>query len=245
MSTQSQTTDSLSPLQPILQDQALHAQTIARLEAAGAILLRPESSVFSPQVQIAAGAVIEPGVQLLGATRIGARSLVRSGCILENAIVGERVVLRNHCVISDSTIADAATIGPFAHLRPGSQVDAEAHVGNFVEMKKSRLGPGAKAGHLSYLGDATVGAGANIGAGVITCNYDGERKHPTAIGAGAFVGSDSTLVAPVSIGDGAYIGAGSCITREVPPDALAVGRSHQITKPEWAARRRQRLTKTC
>ncbi len=242
---ESQPTDFLSPLQPILQQHAQQAHTIARLQAAGAILLRPESSVFSPDVQIAAGAVIEPGVQLLGSTSIGARSLVRSGCVLENVIVGECVLLRNHCVISDSTIADAATIGPFVHLRPGSQVDAEAHVGNFVEMKKSRLGPGAKAGHLSYLGDATVGAGANIGAGVITCNYDGERKHPTTIGAGAFVGSDSTLVAPVSIGDGAYIGAGSCITREVPADALAVGRSHQVTKPEWAARRRQKQSKSC
>ena len=244
MSAPSQPAHFLSPLQPILQDHALHAQTIARLRAAGAILLQPETCVFGPDVLVASGAVIEPGVQLLGATGIGAGSLIRTGCILENAIVGERVVLRNHCVISDSTIADAATIGPFAHLRPGSQVDAEAHVGNFVEMKKSRLGQGAKAGHLSYLGDATVGPGANIGAGVITCNYDGQHKHPTAIGAGAFVGSDSTLVAPVTIGDGAYIGAGSCITREVPPDALAVGRSHQITKPEWAARRRQRQTKS-
>lgn len=229
----------MSSVQVILQSADEHAHTVARLQSAGAILLRPETSVFSPQVRIGAGTVIEPGVQLLGATSVGAGCQIRSGCILENATVGDRVVLRNYCVVTDSAIAAEATIGPFAHLRPGSQVDERAHVGNFVEMKNARLGKGAKAGHLSYLGDATVGDGANIGAGVITCNYDGQRKHRTEIGSGAFVGSDSTLVAPVTVGDGAYIGAGSCITREVPSNALAVGRSRQMVKPEWAARRRK------
>ncbi len=234
----------ISSVHPILSDSDQHHRTIVRLQSAGAILLRPEQSVFSPQVVIGEGTVIEPGVQLLGATRIGANCLVRSGCILENVTVADRVTLRNHCVVADSTIDSDATIGPFAHLRPGSHVSEQAHVGNFVEMKKARLGKGAKAGHLSYLGDATVGDGANIGAGVITCNYDGARKHETTIGAGAFVGSDSTLVAPVQIGDGAYIGAGSCITRSVPPDALAVGRSSQIVKPGWAASRRARSAKS-
>jgi len=140
-------------------------------------------------------------------------------------------------------IASDAKIGPFAHLRPGSDIGEEAHVGNFVETKKARLGKGAKANHLSYLGDAEVGAGSNIGAGVITCNYDGVHKHMTFIGEGAFVGSDSTLVAPVTIGDGAYIGAGSCITREVPADALSVGRARQVTKEGWAAAKRSRLKK--
>lgn len=229
----------MSLVHPILKDEAEHARTIARLQAMGAILLRPETSVFSPATQIGADTVIEPGVQLLGNTRIGAGCLIRSGCVLEDAQLGDGVVLRNHCVVTNSTIAAAATVGPFAHLRPGSHVAEQAHVGNFVEMKNARLGQGAKAGHLSYLGDATVGAGANIGAGVITCNYDGQRKHPTEIGAGAFVGSDSTLVAPLTVGEGAYIGAGSCITHEVPPHALAVGRSRQMVKPEWAARRRK------
>ncbi len=230
----------ISSVQQVLCDPEEHNRTIHRLRSAGAILLYPEQSVFGPQVEIGAGTVIEPGVQLLGSTRIGADCLIRSGCVVENASVADRVILRNHCVISDSAIEADATIGPFAHLRPGSNVAAEAHVGNFVEMKKARLGKGAKVGHLSYLGDASVGAGANIGAGVITCNYDGQKKHLTEIGAGAFVGSDSTLVAPVTVGDGAYIGAGSCITRDVPPDSLAVARSRQFTKENWAALRRQK-----
>lgn len=234
----------ISFIQKILLDFAAHNRTVERLQTAGAVLLRPEQSVFSPQVEIGAGSVIEPGVQLLGDTRIGVNCLIRTGCILENATLGDRVLLRNHCVVSDSVIDADATVGPFAHLRPGSQVAEQAHVGNFVEMKKARLGKGAKAGHLSYLGDATIGDGANIGAGVITCNYDGQRKHQTVIGAGAFVGSDSTLVAPVTVGDGAYIGAGSCITHEVPAEALGVARSRQIVKSGWAARRRVRGTES-
>jgi bifunctional UDP-N-acetylglucosamine pyrophosphorylase/glucosamine-1-phosphate N-acetyltransferase len=141
-------------------------------------------------------------------------------------------------VLGESTVADGARIGPFAHLRPGSEIGQDAHVGNFVETKKTRLGKGAKANHLSYLGDAEVGAGSNIGAGVITCNYDGVHKHVTRIGQGAFVGSDSTLVAPIEIGDGAYIGAGSCITENVSPGALAVGRSRQVNIEGWVATRR-------
>jgi bifunctional UDP-N-acetylglucosamine pyrophosphorylase/glucosamine-1-phosphate N-acetyltransferase len=147
--------------------------------------------------------------------------------------------------VTDSEIGSGAKIGPFAHLRPGSEIGEEAHVGNFVETKKARLDKGAKANHLSYLGDAVVGAGANIGAGVITCNYDGVHKHVTTIGAGAFVGSDSTLVAPVTIGEGAYIGAGSCITREVQADALSVARSRQVTKEGWAANKRRQQKEGC
>jgi bifunctional UDP-N-acetylglucosamine pyrophosphorylase/glucosamine-1-phosphate N-acetyltransferase len=140
-------------------------------------------------------------------------------------------------------VADGAKIGPFAHLRPGSDIGEDAHVGNFVETKKARLGKGAKANHLTYLGDAEVGAGSNIGAGVITCNYDGVHKHATRIGEGVFVGSDSTLVAPISIDDGAYIGAGSCITRDVPAGALAIGRAHQVTKEGWVSARRTKRVK--
>ena len=137
--------------------------------------------------------------------------------------IGDEVLIRQSCILTESTVADGAKIGPFAHLRPGSEIGEEAHVGNFVETKKAKLGKGAKANHLTYLGDAEVGEGTNIGAGVITCNYDGVHKHPTRIGKGVFVGSDSTLVAPIAIEDGAYIGAASCITREVPAGALAVG----------------------
>jgi len=142
------------------------------------------------------------------------------------------------CVLNESVVFDGAQIGPFARLRPGSEIGQEAHVGNFVETKKAKLGRGVKANHLTYLGDAEVGAGSNVGAGVITCNYDGMHKHPTRIGQKVFVGSDSTLVAPIEIGDGAYIGAGSCITRNVPSGALAVGRSRQVVKEGWAAARR-------
>jgi bifunctional UDP-N-acetylglucosamine pyrophosphorylase/glucosamine-1-phosphate N-acetyltransferase len=141
-------------------------------------------------------------------------------------------------VLNESAVFDGAQIGPFARLRPGSEIGQEAHVGNFVETKKAKLGKGVKASHLTYLGDAEVGAGSNVGAGVITCNYDGVHKHLTRIGQKVFVGSDSTLVAPIQIGDGAYIGAGSCITRDVPSGALAVGRSRQIVKEGWAAARR-------
>ena len=148
-------------------------------------------------------------------------------------------------MLAESTVADGAKIGPFAHLRPGSEIGEDAHVGNFVETKKVRLGKGAKANHLTYLGDAEIGEKTNIGAGVITCNYDGVNKHKTQIGKGVFVGSDSTLVAPVTIEDGAYIGAGSCITKDVPAGALAVGRARQISKEGWvtARRERQRLDK--
>jgi bifunctional UDP-N-acetylglucosamine pyrophosphorylase/glucosamine-1-phosphate N-acetyltransferase len=174
-------------------------------------------------------------VQLLGQTRIGADCQIRSFSVIENCTLGDRVLLRQSCILTDSKVADGAKIGPFAHLRPGSEIGEDAHVGNFVETKKTKLGKGAKASHLTYLGDAEVGEGTNIGAGVITCNYDGVNKHVTRIGKGAFVGSDSTLVAPVTVGDGAYIGAGSCITKEVPADALAVARARQITKEDWAA----------
>ena len=166
---------------------------------------------------------------------------IRSGSVLENAILADRVLVRQHCIISDAVIGENAKIGPFAHVRPGSDIGEEAHVGNFVEVKKVRMGKGAKANHLTYLGDAEIGAGTNIGAGVITCNYDGVNKHTTTIGAGVFVGSDSTLVAPVKVGDGAYIGAGSCITHEVPADSLAVGRSRQVVREGWAVGKRVRL----
>lgn len=212
----------------------------ARLQTAGVNIRRPETCVIDEEVQVAPGTVLEPYVQLLGKTSVGSGCTIRSFTVIENCTIGNNVLVRQNCVLSESTVRDGAKIGPFAHLRPESEIGEDAHIGNFVETKKAKLGKGAKANHLAYLGDAEVGAGSNIGAGVITCNYDGVNKHRTQIGERAFVGSDSTLVAPVNVGDGAYVGAGSCITKDVPADALAVGRSRQVTKEGWAVARRAR-----
>ncbi len=218
-------------------DATLRMRVAIRLMLQGVTIFRPETCVIDADVEVGPDTVLEPGVQLLGRTRIGSDCLIRSGTVIENSRVADSVVIRQSCVVTDSVIQTGATIGPFAHLRPGSEIGEDAHVGNFVETKKTRLGKGAKAGHLSYLGDAVIGAESNIGAGVITCNYDGVQKHQTIIGEHSFIGSDSTLVAPVSIGDGAYIAAGSCITASVPPDALAVARSRQTVKEGWAKER--------
>jgi bifunctional UDP-N-acetylglucosamine pyrophosphorylase/glucosamine-1-phosphate N-acetyltransferase len=180
-------------------------------------------------------------VQLLGKTRIGERCKILTGSILRDVRVEDDAAIGPHSVLDASRVASNAVVGPFARLRPGSDVRANAHVGNFVELKKTILREGAKANHLSYLGDATIGSGSNIGAGTITCNYDGVSKHPTTIGSRVFIGSDSALVAPVRIGDGAYVAAGSIITENVPADALAIARGRQVNKPGWAATRRRAL----
>ncbi len=219
-------------------DARLNAKNAERLMAAGVTIFRPETCVIEADVEIAADTVIEPFVQLRGRTKIGADSTIRSYTVIENCTLGNDVLVRQSCVLAESTVADGARIGPFAHLRPGTEIGPEVHVGNFVETKKARLGKGAKANHLTYLGDTEIGEGTNIGAGTITCNYDGVNKHMTRIGKGVFVGSDTTLVAPISVDDGAYIGAGSCITKNVPEGALAVGRARQVTKEGWAAARR-------
>ena len=220
---------------------AEQAKAAQDLVARGVTILRPETCVIDAGVQVGAGTIIEPFVQLLGKTRVGSGCLIRSFTVVEHCTVGDGVTIRQSCVLAESTVEAGAKIGPFAHLRPGSEIGAEAHIGNFVETKKARLGKGAKANHLTYLGDAEVGEGTNIGAGVITCNYDGVHKHRTTIGKGVFVGSDSTLVAPITVEDGAYIGAGSCITKTVPGGSLAVGRARQVVKEGWAERRsRQR-----
>jgi bifunctional UDP-N-acetylglucosamine pyrophosphorylase/glucosamine-1-phosphate N-acetyltransferase len=221
-----------------------HAATASRLMADGVTIFRPETCVIDAEVEVEQDTLIEPFVQLLGKTRVGTGCHIRSYSVIENCTLGNHVLIRQSCILSESTVASGAKIGPFAHLRPGSEIGEDAHVGNFVETKKTRLGKGAKANHLSYLGDADVGEGTNIGAGVITCNYDGVHKHPTHIGKNVFVGSDSTLVAPISIEDGSYVGAGSCITRDIPAGALAVGRARQITKEDWATARRARQSRT-
>jgi len=224
-------------------DATLRTSTANRLMAQGVTIFRPETSVIDADVEVMADTVIEPFVQLLGRTKIGANCLIRSYTVIENCTVGDEVIIRQSCVLDDSTVANGAQIGPFARLRPGSEIGEEVHIGNFVETKKTKIGKGSKASHLTYLGDAVVGERTNVGAGVITCNYDGVHKHPTRIGNDAFVGSDSTLVAPVTVEDGAYIGAGSCITRNVPAGSLAVGRARQITKEGWATARRARQRK--
>jgi bifunctional UDP-N-acetylglucosamine pyrophosphorylase/glucosamine-1-phosphate N-acetyltransferase len=227
----------------VAEDAKLGTEAAARLMAAGVTISRPETCVIDAEVEIAADTVIEPFVQLLGRTRIGGKCLIRSFTVIENCALGDNVLVRQSCVLTDSTVADGAKIGPFSHLRPESEIGEDAHVGNFVETKKMKLGKGAKASHLTYLGDADVGEGSNIGAGVITCNYDGVNKHRTQIGKMAFVGSDSTLVAPVSVGDGAFIGAESCITKDVPAGSLALSRSPQVTKEGWAEAKRTRQKK--
>jgi len=211
----------------------------------GVTIFRPETCVIDAEVEVGSDTVIEPFVQLLGRTRVGSDCLIRSYTVVENCAVGDNVILRQSCVLAESSIGDGADIGPFARMRPGCEIGENVHVGNFVETKKSKLGKGVKAGHLAYIGDSEIGEGVNVGAGVITCNYNGITKNVTRIGAGAFVGSDSTLVAPVTIGEGAYIGAGSCITKDVPAGALAVGRAHQVVKEGWAeARRARNVSKT-
>jgi bifunctional UDP-N-acetylglucosamine pyrophosphorylase/glucosamine-1-phosphate N-acetyltransferase len=219
-------------------DATLRLKTANRLMAAGVTIFRPETTVIDAEVEVAADTVIEPFVQLLGRTRIGANCLIRSYTVIENCTLADGVLVRQSCVLTESTVGAGAKIGPFAHLRPASEIGEDAHVGNFVETKKTKLGKGAKANHLTYLGDTEVGEGSNIGAGTITCNYDGVNKHKTRIGKGAFIGSDSTLVAPVEVGDGAYVGAGSCITKDVPADSLAVSRAPMVLREGWATARR-------
>jgi bifunctional UDP-N-acetylglucosamine pyrophosphorylase/glucosamine-1-phosphate N-acetyltransferase len=221
-------------------DARMRATTANRLMAAGVTIYRPDTCVIDAGVEVEADAIIEPFVQLLGRTRIGAETRVRSYSVIENCTVGDRVMIRQSCVLADSSVGDGADIGPFARIRPGCEIGKDVHIGNFVEVKKSKLHAGVKAGHLAYLGDAEIGEETNIGAGVITCNYDGVRKHATRIGKNVFVGSDSTLVAPIAVADGAYIGAGSCITKDVPAGALAVARGRQVTKEGWAEARRAR-----
>jgi bifunctional UDP-N-acetylglucosamine pyrophosphorylase / glucosamine-1-phosphate N-acetyltransferase len=192
-------------------------------------------------VQIGQDAEIGPGVCLRGDTQLGGGTRVDVGSVLVNAVVGAGANIKPYCVITDSKVGDRAELGPFAHLRPDSVIEDEAHIGNFVETKKTRVRRGAKANHLAYLGDADVGERANIGAGTIVCNYDGFVKRQTIIGDGAFIGSDSQLIAPVTIGKNAYVATGTSVTEDVPEDALAIGRVRQANKPGYAKQLRERL----
>ncbi len=204
----------------------------------GVTIFYPHTCVIDSDVEVGADTVIEPFVQLLGHTKIGADCRIRSYSVIGNSVLGDRVTVKPGTIMEDSRVGAGAVLGPYTHMRPGSEVGEGAHLGNFVETKKVKLGKGSKANHLSYLGDAEIGEGVNVGAGTITCNYDGVKKHKTVIEDGAFIGSDSTLVAPVKIGRGSYVAAASCITEDVPADALALGRARQSVKEGWARERR-------
>jgi bifunctional UDP-N-acetylglucosamine pyrophosphorylase/glucosamine-1-phosphate N-acetyltransferase len=195
--------------------------------AGGVTLIDPAATYIEASVRIGQDTVIHPGCSIRGASTVGTGCLIESNCSITGSRIGNRVHVKPSCVIDESRIDDQATIGPFAHLRPQTLIEERARVGNFVELKKSRLGRGSKANHLTYIGDATIGSDVNIGAGTITCNYDGRNKHPTVIEDGVFIGSNTSLVAPVSIGRNAVVGAGSTITKDVPGNALAVAREKQ------------------
>ncbi|MBC8167466.1 MAG: bifunctional UDP-N-acetylglucosamine diphosphorylase/glucosamine-1-phosphate N-acetyltransferase GlmU [Bryobacteraceae bacterium] len=204
----------------------------------GVTLVRPDSVRIDADVTVGIDTIIEPFVQLLGRTVVGDNCRIGAGSILRDSSLANSVEIGPYTIVSSSVIDEGASVGPFARLRMENHVGVNCHIGNFVELKKTNLAPGVKAGHLAYLGDSDIGAGTNIGAGTITCNYDGAKKHRTTVGEQAFVGSNSTLVAPVEIGAGAYIAAGSVITQAVPEDALGIGRGRQTNKEDWAAKRR-------
>ena len=223
-------------------DRIFRARKARELMLAGVTAIRPETITFDIRVQIGMDTVVEPFAQILGHVHDWRELPHRAGAIIRDSTLADAVEIAPYTVVNTSIVETGASIGPFARLRMDNHVEAGAHIGNFVELKKTRFRAGAKAGHLAYLGDSDIGEEVNIGAGTITCNYDGAKKHPTQIGANAFIGSNSTLVAPVEVGPGAYVAAGSVITEAVPGDALGVGRSRQVNKAGWAARRRGKTT---
>lgn len=219
-------------------DRLFRERKLRELMLSGVTVVKPETVTVDDGVSIGMDTVVEPFAQILGNTKIGENCRIGACTIIRDSVVADEVEIGPFSIVASSGVGRGAVVGPFARLRIGNQVDAGAHIGNFVELKKAHVGAGAKANHLAYLGDTEIGAGTNIGAGTITCNYDGFQKHLTRIGEHAFVGSNATLVAPIEIGDGAYLAAGSVITEAVPPDALALGRARQVTKPDWAKKRR-------
>jgi bifunctional UDP-N-acetylglucosamine pyrophosphorylase/glucosamine-1-phosphate N-acetyltransferase len=218
---------------------------LLRLMQSGVTILEPARTVIELSVRVGEDTLIHPGVALLGRTTIGPRCTIHQGAWLRDSAVGEGATIEPYSVLDGAEVGEGCRVGPFARLRPASRLLGGARVGNFVEVKSSEIGAGAKVSHLAYVGDATVGEGANLGAGVVTCNYDGQSKHPTEIGAGAFIGSDTMLVAPVKVGAGASTAAGSIITKDVPEGALAVGRVRQKNLEGWAGglRRRRQVKK--
>ena len=218
----------------------LRRRRVEAMMVAGAAVEDPDTTHIGLDVVVEADAIIRPYTILEGRTVVRSGASVGPFARLIDAEIGRDAQVLDHCLLRECVVGQGASVGPFAHIRPESRIGAKAKVGNFVELKKTHLGDGSKAPHLSYIGDATVGPGVNIGAGTITCNYDGTHKHPTRIEAGAFIGSNSTLVAPVTVGEGAYVGAGSAVTEDVPAGALALGRSRQVMKAGWATERKKR-----
>jgi bifunctional UDP-N-acetylglucosamine pyrophosphorylase/glucosamine-1-phosphate N-acetyltransferase len=220
----------------VMQARINHAHMVS-----GVALLHPESTFIHSGTQLGQDTEVEPFVSIGAGCEVGRNVKIGQGSVLLRTKVGDNTEIRPYSVLEDAEVAEGCIIGPFARLRPGSKLSSGVHIGNFVETKKATLGPGSKANHLSYLGDAEIGAGVNVGAGTITCNYDGKNKYTTVIEDGAFIGSDSQLVAPVRVGTGAYVGAGTTVTRDVPKDALAVSRAPLTVKEGWAAQKRAAL----
>jgi bifunctional UDP-N-acetylglucosamine pyrophosphorylase/glucosamine-1-phosphate N-acetyltransferase len=214
-----------------------------RLMEGGVTIVDPASTYIEDTVTIGPDTVVQPQTVIEGATVIGSECVIGAGSHVSGSRLADRVVLKPYSIIEEAVIDEDATLGPFCHLRPGCHIGAGAEIGNFAELKKSRVGKKTKIHHVSYTGDATLGERVNVGAGTITCNYDGQRKHQTVIGDGVFVGTNSSLVAPLTIGEGAYVAAGSVITRDVPPGALALERSPQVVKDGWAAKRKSNTRK--
>ncbi|MEJ7607337.1 MAG: bifunctional UDP-N-acetylglucosamine diphosphorylase/glucosamine-1-phosphate N-acetyltransferase GlmU, partial [Bryobacteraceae bacterium] len=219
-------------------DRIFRERKSRRLMLDGVIIIRPDTVTIDDQVQIGMDTVVEPFTQILGATTIGEDCRIGAGSILRDSKIASKVEIGPYTIINTSEVETGASIGPFARLRMDNYVGANAHIGNFVELKKTNFGAGAKAGHLAYLRDSEIGDEVNIGAGTITCNYDGAKKHKTVVGKRVFVGSNSTLVAPLEAKAGSYIAAGSVITDTVPEDALGIGRGRQVIKEGWAKKRR-------
>ncbi len=215
----------------------MRRRILDRLMAAGVTVIDPATTYVDDTVTIGIDTVLHPNVSLAGRTVVGAECVVSAGCQVTDTTIADGVLLKPYCVLAESTVETGAQLGPFCHLRPLSHVGANAKIGNFVELKKSRIGRGSKVPHLSYVGDTQMGEGVNVGAGTITCNYDGAKKHETVIGDGVFVGTNSSLVAPLTIGEGAYVAAGSVITKNVPPGSLAVARGRQETREGWVSRK--------
>lgn len=212
------------------------------LMAAGVTIVDPATTYIDSDVDVGADTVIHPCVFLERGTRIGAACEIHAGARIVSSTIGDRATIRNYTVIVDATVAADASVGPFAHLRPGANVGEHARVGNYVELKQTTLGAHSKANHLAYLGNATIGSNVNVGAGTITCNYDGTKKHDTVIEDQAFIGSNATLVAPVTVGREAYVAAGSAVTADVPAGALGIARGRQENKPGWVERRKEGRT---
>jgi bifunctional UDP-N-acetylglucosamine pyrophosphorylase/glucosamine-1-phosphate N-acetyltransferase len=225
-------------------DKILRARKASELMLSGVTIENPESVSIDMDVEIGEDSLVEANVQLRGRTRIGANCRIATGSVLRDCDIADYVTILPYVVAEASVIGANASIGPFSRLRMNAEASENTHIGNFVELKKTKLGRGTKASHLAYLGDSVIGSDVNIGAGTITCNYDGQRKHQTTIADQVFVGSNSTLVAPLTIGERAFVAAGSVITKNVEPDSLAIGRAYQVNKPQWARKRRLQKQET-